>query len=214
MSMTLIHDRPAVGQHHSRAWAVARAILLVLLGLALSGAILAAQAPTSTSSGPRPDSLTNESLLNLLARSNRAMIAGARQAEATVQNSEVKRFAGQMAAEHSTILSNLKQLRQQLGYTAPDSTPAPAAAEQSITGDDTAAARPAPSVASDWSYVAQEIAGHTNLLLELQRRTARVGDERLRAFAANVMQTEETHLRTARELLSRQPKPEIPPSGR
>lgn len=213
MNMTTILDGSAVGLHHSRARAVVRALLLTLLGLALSGAILAAQAPTNNSALPRPDSVTNESLLNLLARSNRAMIAGARQAEATVQNADVKRFAGQLAAEHTTILSNLHQLWRQLGYTAPDSTPAPASA-QSITGDDTAAGRATPSVSSEWSYVAQEIAGHTNLLLELQRRAPKVGDERLRAFVANVIQTEETHLRVARELLNRQPKPEIPPSGR
>lgn len=198
----------AVEQHHSRAWAIVRAIILVILGLCLSGAVLAAQAPTNNSSLPRPDSLTNESLLRLLARSERAMIATARNAESTVQDADVKRFAGSMATEHSATLATLQQLSGQMGYTAPDSAASLPAAASDITGSDTSAARPAPSVASDWSYVDQEIAAHTNLLLALQQRAPKVGDERLRAFVSNVIQTEETHLRDARALLARQPKPQ------
>lgn len=210
MSTAVLQHHSAVEHLHGRGRAIIRAILLALLGLCLSGAVLAAQAPTSNSSSPRPDSLTNESLLNLLARSNRAMIAEARAAEARVQNADVKRFAGQMATEHSAMLASLQQMRGQLGYAAPDSNGTPPAAN-GIVGNDTTPT--APNGVSDWSYVDQEIAGHTSLLLALQQQVSKVGDQRLRAFVANVMQTEETHLRNARELLTRQPKPESPETG-
>lgn len=214
-SVTLNHGRVAE-PHHSRAWSVVKAILLALLGLILSGAVLAAQAPTNNSTLPKPDSLTNESLLNLLARSNRAMITTARQAESQVQNGDVKRFAGRLATEHTTMLSSLQQLWGQLGYTAPDSAGAaasPAVSAERITGNDTSSTKPVLSAASDWSYVDQEIAAHTSLLLALQQQTPKVGDQRLRAFVSNVIQTEEAHLRDARELLSRQPKPQESPAG-
>lgn len=212
MSTAILTNSPAVVHHHGRGWAVFRAFLLVLLGLLLSGGILAGQAPTNNSSLPRPDSLTNESLLNLLSRSNRAMIANAKSAEARAQNADVRRFAGQMASEHATVLAGLQQLWNQMGYTAPDSTEPLPEATTGIAGNDTSATRP--SAPSDWSYVDQEIAAHTGYLLALQQRAPKVGDERLRAFVANVIQTEETHLRTARDLLTRQPKPEVPESGR
>lgn len=212
MSTAILSNGPAVEHSHGWAWAVIRAVILAILGLFLSGAVLSAQAPTNNSSLPRPDSLTNESLLNLLSRSNKAMIASARGAEARVQNPDVRRFAAQMATEHSAMQSSLQQIWNQMGYTAPDST-GTLPGQAGITGTDSAAAVPAPTGMNDWSYVDQEIAGHTNVLLALQQRVTKVGDERLRAFVSNVIQTEETHLRDARALLAKQPKPEVPETG-
>jgi hypothetical protein len=115
-----------------------------------------------------------------------------------------------MVAEHGVILANLQQLWDQLGYSAPDSGAVIGSAAS--VGNDTTGSAGQQSLA-DWDYVDSEVANHTRLLAALQRRAPLAGEDRLRAFVANVVQTEEGHLRDARALQAMRPRPEAPETG-
>src|SRR5262245_29037123 len=187
-------------------------IIGTLLSLAGAGGLpLSAQAPTNNSTRPRPDSVTNESVLLLLSDANRTIIARAQARANTAESVDVRAFAGRMVAEHGVILNHLQQLWNDLGYTAPASSATLGAGE--LVGNDTRPSSGTDSLA-DWDYVDREVAYHTRLLAVLQRQAPMAGEERLRAFVANVLLTEEGHLRDARALQGMRPKPAAPETGR
>lgn len=174
-----------------KAWPALSGLAILLAGAPLAGQ----QAPTNNSSRPLPDSLTNEWLLRELSVQSRTALERAREPR-TSQNLTVRRLAERMHTDHTDILSNLQSLWNRLGYTAPDSGAVVA------TTDSVAPVGPA---ADDWDWLRQEIAAHSRVVQALNRQVPRVGEPDLRAFAANVIATEETHLRDAQALYARRP---------
>lgn len=184
----------------------------ILLALALSAAFALAQtsgAPTSAASYvPPTDSVSGQSMLELLMRASRDEIRQSRTVAGATRNGDVRRFAQTLVDEHSAALSNANALWDRLSYTRADTVstiPAVGPTADSGLGGGLSALADADA---DRSYLSNQVATLQSLLTQLRQRNGMVADPAVRTFATEMQATLERQLAEATRLQG--PRPAAP----
>lgn len=181
----------------------------ILLALALSAAIAAAQTsgvPTSTSSYVAPtDSISGQSMLEILAQANRDEIRQAQGAIGSTRDPAIRTYAEQMISDHTAALAQVTTLWDRLGYTRADST-------TTLTGTPADTARglgagafpgTAADASADRGYISAQVTAHQALLTQLQQKAKLVSEPQVRALAVDLQAAVTQHLADAKALDSR-----------
>lgn len=179
----------------------------ILLALALSAALLVAQAPTTGANYVPPnDSISGQTMVDELVRSHREEIRLSRATVHASRNPDVRRFADQMVTEHTVALNGILTLSDQLGYTRGDSLTTFAATTPVDAGLGAGLSSLA-NAEADQAYISSMIGTHEALLRMLQARAAKTTDPTVRAQAIETIATVEGHLAAARRLQAPPPPP-------
>jgi predicted outer membrane protein len=178
-----------------------------LLALALSAALLGAQssgAPTTSASYvPPTDSMSGQSMLEMILRANREAIRQARATLLATRSSDTRRFAETIIDEHSATMSQATALWDRLNYTRPDSS-----STTVPVSPDTGTAMGAGAVSAadaDRSYAANQVSALESLSTQLRQRGPAVQDPVVRAFAMDVQTAIDRQLAVARQLAALPP---------
>jgi putative membrane protein len=178
----------------------------VLLALALSAAAALGQtsgAPTSSSSYLAPtDSISGQSMLEILAQANRDEIRQAQGTLGSTRDPAIRAFAEQMISAHTAALARVNTLWDRLGYTRADST-------TTLTGTVADSVRglgagvypgTAADASADRGYVSGQVTAHQALLTQLQQKAKLVSEPQVRALAVELQAAVTQHLADAKAL--------------
>jgi predicted outer membrane protein len=201
----LLHSRDLSARREDMTTRIHRIIVIAgaaLLAMALSAALAwgqASGAPTSTASYVVPtDSISGQSMLELIMRTNREAIRQARATAAATRSADTRRFAETVIAEHTAMLTSATALWDRLSYTRPDSssTTVPVASDSGMGAGAVAAG----DTAFDQAYAASQASALESLSQQLRARGPLVQDPGVRAFALELQDPVDQQLAAAREL--------------
>lgn len=151
--------------------------------------------PAMPAATPVADVTTAQGFVTAAATSDMYEIAAAKVAEQKSKTPAVTAFAAKMIHDHSASTAELKKV---LAGGAISATP-PAAMDEHHSGMISALTQ-APAAGFDKAYMDQQVAAHSEAVALFQGYTSGGDNDALKAFAAKVLPTIQSHLAMAKQM--------------